>query len=209
VKTIIFDFDGTIADSYSVVVGIIGRLTGHNSFEERELNDFKEKTIIEIAKGLEISKFKWPFLVALGRKEMSRKIDKLELFDGIKDMLVSLSKQPVNVMILSSNSEDNINKFINKHNLKTYFNDVQGNVGLLSKSRALKSLVADKKIKLNDAIYIGDEARDAIAASKVGLNFIGVGWGFNSLKMLSKYPNYKLVDKPADLNTVLKEWIKS
>lgn len=208
-KTIIFDFDGTIADSYAVVVGIIGRLTGHNSFEERELNDFKEKTIIEIAKGLEISKFKWPFLVALGRKEMSRKIDKLELFDGIKDLLSGLSTEPVKLMILSSNSEDNINKFINKHNLKSYFSDIQGNVGLLSKSRALKSLIADKKIKLNDAIYIGDEARDAIAANKVGLNFIGVGWGFNSPKMLSKYPNYKLVDKPSELNTVLKEWINS
>ena len=208
-KTIIFDFDGTMADSFAVIVSIIGRITGRGSFEEKELNDFKERTLIEIAKRLEITKLKWPFLVAAGRKEMSKNLDKLELHEGIENIIKKLSKEKLNLVILSSNSKKNIDKILEKFKLSEYFNHVEGNVGLLSKSRAIQSFLKKEEINHNDVIYIGDEARDAIAASKVGIKFIGVSWGFNSRKMLAKYPNYALVDNTSELDQNLQNWIKA
>jgi phosphoglycolate phosphatase len=208
VKTIIFDFDGTLADSFDIIVGIIGKIAvGGKILGSKEINDLKEHTIIEIAKILEVSKFRWPFLVALGRKEMSKKIDQLKLHDGLESTIKQLSSEKINLIVLSSNSKKNIDFVLDKYNINTNFNHVYGNVGLLSKSRSISKVLKQNKIKKSDVIYIGDEARDALAAKNLGIKFIGVTWGFNSAKLLSKYPNFAVVNDASELKNKLKDWI--
>ena len=208
-KTIIFDFDGTLADSFDIIVGIIGKIAiGGKVLGSKQLDDIREHTIIEAAKILEISKLKLPFLVALGRREMSKKINQLEIHEGLEDLIKDLHSKKINLMVLSSNSKKNIDFVLKKYSILNYFSKIYGSVGLLSKSRSISKVLKSNKINKEDVIYIGDEARDAIAAKTLGINFIGVGWGFNSTKLLLKYDNYAIVQDTQELKTKLIDWTK-
>lgn len=207
-KTIIFDFDGTLADSFDLIVGIIGKIVmGGRLLGSKEINDLKEHTIIEVTKIMNVSKIKLPFIVAMGRKEMSLNINKIQLHSGIDELVKNLKNEDVKLMVLSSNSKKNIDFVLSKYDLIKYFDKVYGNVGLLSKSRSISKVLKSNKINKNEVIYIGDEARDAIAAKSLEIKFIAVGWGFNSIKLLSKYPNYALVNDTKQLKMKLKDWI--
>ena len=72
-KTIILDFDGTIADTFKMSVEIAHDLTGHESLVNPEVvKNLKKDSMLEVIEKLEIPKYKWPFLLYRGRKQMAK-----------------------------------------------------------------------------------------------------------------------------------------
>lgn len=208
-KTIIFDFDGTLADSFGVIIDIVKKITRNKvTISSDQVNKIREMTITELAGHLNIKKYRWPWLLYVGKKEMNKHIQTVELHDGIKQMIEDLSKKHVRIMLLSSNSVKNIKYVLKKNNIAHKFEKIYGGAGLLSKASAIRKVMKKNKLDINDVIYIGDEVRDGDAAETLGIPFIAVTWGFSSAKSLEKQQPYKLANNTKELKKYIEEWIR-
>ena len=205
--TIVFDFDGTIADTLSVVIKISNRLADHYGYKKIPLSDLpklREKKPSAVLKHLGISIFKLPIVVRKIRFEMNKEIAHLKTAVDLRDMLIHLKENGCVLGILTTNSRENATEFLKNNNLEL-FDFVYSGRAVFGKSRLLKKLMKEKRIPHADLIYIGDEIRDVEAAKKAGIKVIGVTWGYNTkTALLTSHPDH-IVEKPEELKNIILE----
>lgn len=206
-KTVIFDFDGTIADSLEVVIAVAYHLTAHPRLADKvEIKLLREHQLIDIAEELKVPKYKWPYLLFKGRRLMGKRIGEIEPFPGIDETIKSLNKSGYNLLLVSSNSAENIALFLKNNKMGKYFSKTYGGVGLLGKTRALKRIMAKNKFSVGETIYIGDEPRDIEAARNNNMPCISVGWGYNAPDLLAKHSPFYLAKTPSEIVNAIRKW---
>lgn len=206
-KTIIFDFDGTIADSFIVIKNILLNLSddfGYKKPTEKEINLLRLKHPKEIIKMLGIPYYKIPFLVHRLNTEIQQKISEIKPIAGIKEALLALKSEKYTLGILSSANQKNVTTFLKNNDIEV-FSFIQTGIGIFGKAPVLNQVLRKQKINKSDAIYVGDEIRDIEAAKKVGIKIIAVAWGFNEEKGLITFHPDALIDEPNKLLDSVKE----
>ncbi|BAZ38622.1 phosphoglycolate phosphatase [Calothrix sp. NIES-4101] len=205
-KVIIFDFDGTIADTVDALVNVANRLAvefGYIQITPEELAILRNLTSREIIKYSGISVFKIPFLVKKVKSELKNKIPELQPIHGIKDALAELTKQGHRLGIITSNSQDNVSEFLKINQMNDLFEFVYSGVTIFGKTTIINNVLRQKQLKLQEVIYVGDETRDVEASKKANIKVVAVTWGFNSYEVLSKQkPNF-LINQPEELLDVV------
>ncbi|MBU1122329.1 MAG: HAD-IA family hydrolase [Candidatus Omnitrophota bacterium] len=200
-KIIIFDFDGTIADTFSHLLKIGNRLADEFDFKKiqrNEITSLQKKKPIDIIKHLNVPILKIPVILRHLKRELHKEIATVELIPGLKEVLPQLKKKGHILGILSSNSSENVATFLRNHNLD-FFDFVTTTSKLWSKNIQLKKIIKSHKLNRNNVIYVGDEKRDIIAAKKAKIKVAAVTWGYNSAKVLAEYhPDY-LIKNPQEL----------
>jgi phosphoglycolate phosphatase len=202
-SAIIFDFDGTIADSFDLVLDLFYGLTGKHRFSEQQIHELKKTTLLHAVKLVHLSPSQIPFLLIKGRAQMGKRLGEVKPFPGIQGTLKSLHEEGHELFIISSNSHHNVETFLREHHLSDYFDGVYGGVGLLSKASALRKVLRQKRIDQQDAYYVGDESRDVVAAKKAHVRAISVAWGYNDISILKAEKPYRIITKPSELLNVL------
>ena len=142
-KVVIFDFDGTIADTFGIFVQIANRLStkfGYNSIKKSDIARLRSKKGQEVLKDLGISFIKLPFVVKKYRSEVNKEIKNAHPIKGIRETLVNLKKRKYTLGILTSNSLANVNIFLKKHKLDM-FDFVHSEKNIFGKPHALKQLL--------------------------------------------------------------------
>lgn len=203
--TLIFDFDGTIADSQKYVLAFVKKLCQKylkRTLTDKEINSFRHKWPKEIIKELGISVFKLPKIIREAQKEMAFSIHRVKPFKRIKEVLTDLHKRDVNLGIVSTNSEDNIRIFL-KNNGLNFFDFIYSSPAIFGKAARLKKALKEKKLNKENVIYVGDEIRDIEAARKINIKVAAVAWGFNPEKILKKLNPDFLIEKPEDLFQII------
>lgn len=199
-KTIIFDFDGTIADSFAVIVAIFHQLTHRSQLvTPEEIVKLRRMRLLDVAKAEHISRWRMPFLLMRGRRQMTQRLGEVQIFGGMSEVLAKLHKENYQLFIMSSNSAGNVHKFLKDHQLDAYFNEVYGGVGLLGKARALKQIMRQNHLKPAECLYVGDEPRDIEGSREAGVACIAVSWGFNAASLLLEHQPLAVVDTPENL----------
>ena len=201
-KVIVFDFDGTIADTYQAIVDITNDLSsefGYQPIDEEELLLLKNLSSKEIVKRAEISLFKIPFLVKRVQKELGGQIADLSPIKGIESVLLELKQRNYILGIVTSNVRENVVLFLQNNNLEYLFDFIYSGTNIFGKHRIINQLVRKHKLNKTDVIYVGDETRDIRSARKSGISVIAVGWGFNSQEILAEYKPDFLAVKPTEL----------
>lgn len=199
-STLIFDFDGTIADSFPLIVELFYELTGQPAItDEQRINRLRQLSLRQVLKELDVPLVRMPMLLIRGKALMQQRIDEVKPFPGIKKALEALRDDGHRLFILSSNSEANIRIFLQKERLADYFEHIQGGAGVLHKARALKKIIHKYNLDPAQSFYIGDEVRDIVAAHKVDVRIVSVAWGFNGREALAAYEPFALLYRPAEL----------
>lgn len=198
-KTLIFDFDGTLADSFELVVDIAHEVLQIPRVSEERLEAFRHMSTLKIAKELHISFARAPHLLLKGRQLMQERIGDVKTFPGIPETLGQLHKVGYQLIVMSSNSEQNVRTFLKHNDLDKYFDAVYGGVGLLNKAAALRKTIKRNGYNFGECYYIGDEVRDVIASKKVGIKCVAVLWGYQSAKALEQQKPLALASKPSEL----------
>jgi len=203
-KNIIFDFDGTIANTLPVIFTVINSLASEVKMQRLTWDEFCELRSLShlqlIRKYYRVIPH-LPSLIVKAHKEMNNLMEAVTPFDGIISLLISLQKKGMRLGILSSNAKDNIDLFIQKYNLDMFdFIHTEGN--LFGKDKALTHLMKQYSLCKEETIYIGDETRDIDACHKIDLDIISVSWGFNTKESLQKHKPTYLVDKASDLLSI-------
>ncbi|MBU0578919.1 HAD-IA family hydrolase [Patescibacteria group bacterium] len=205
---VVFDFDGTIADSAQATIGIFDQLSKEFNLGKsgRYLFDiYREKGARELVKELKIPLRKLPTLLKRYREESARIIKDLKPIRQVDGMLEKLKNEGFALGILTSNSGENVGKFIEKNKL-FFFDFIYSEGSFFGKDKVIKKMLKNQHLDSKQTIYVGDEARDIDAARKAGIKVIAATWGFNSDEILKKSnPDY-LVNNPKELVEIVKKF---
>ena len=202
VNVILFDFDGTIADSFETSITIINRLSSEFHLKPlvaEEIKRLQNLSSREIIKQADVSFFKLPFLIRRFRAELNREIHTLKPFPGIKETLLTLQQRGDRLGIISSNSEANVKDFLHAHGLTGLFEFIIPDARLFGKSRIIRKVIRQHCLDPKTVLYVGDETRDIEAAKKSGIKAVSVSWGFNSRQILAAHQPDFLIDRPEGL----------
>ena len=206
IKAILFDFDGTIADTHDAFVEIINRLAvefGYPTVDRQEVERLKQLSSADIIKYAKISPFKIPFILKRLKKELGKQIATLKPYLDIKEALVFLKQKGYTLGIVTSNNRDNVLSFLKINDLTDLFDFVYAGTTLFGKNRIINRVLKEHHWNAEEVIYIGDETRDISAAKKSRLTMISVGWGFSSPVILQEYQPDFLVYHPSELMTAI------
>lgn len=207
-KIVIFDFDGTIADTLKYGQNIANKLAEEFNFKrikEHEIPIIKNKTAQEIIKYLEIPMLKLPRIISRAHQELHLEMENIEPITGLKNILFEIKNSVDQVGIITSNSKKNVEKFLKKHSLGNVFHFIDSSTRILGKSHQIKTIIKKHKFSKYKVLYVGDETRDIEACKKVGIKIAAVTWGFNSAERLKEFEPDYLVDNPMQLAQVCKE----
>ncbi|MFO0781509.1 MAG: HAD-IA family hydrolase [Candidatus Saccharimonadales bacterium] len=201
---IIFDLDGTIADSFDFVADFLAEKKNGEHLDSREKRELYGLSMLAMARKMGHPWWRLLRLLFEGRKEMGKIINQVPVFAGLPEAIRKLQAEGHELFIVSSNTTQNIHAFLAHHELQTYFLEVYGGASL-NKSKTLKALLREQSIDVADAIYIGDETRDIKAAHAVNMRIVAVTWGFASKEDLRNQRPTAMVHTPGELLAFLEE----
>jgi phosphoglycolate phosphatase-like HAD superfamily hydrolase len=202
VKVIIFDFDGTIADSFDLVLSISNRLAdqyGYSPVQPEEVKRWKNLSSKEIVRQSGVPLFQLPFLLLRLRRELKREIYKLKPIPGMKEALIALKRQGNSLGIVTSNSKENVTSFLKTHDIEELFDFLGSGLTLFGKGKIIKKVIRQNSLNPATVLYVGDETRDVEAARKIHIRSIAVSWGYNSSEALAKQNPDFLIHQPSAL----------
>lgn len=189
IKVLLFDFDGTIADSFASFIEIAGKLAKKHNFPPlplEELEKFRAEDPRALIKQLKIPFYKIPLLAIDMKKMQQEYIPRIHPFAGLPEVLYELKKKGFTLGILTSNGKENVKQFLKNNNLYI-FDYIHSDSSLFGKDKAIRNFLKQHTFSKEDVIYVGDEIRDIQACGKVGIKIMSVTWGFNSKQGLVKY----------------------
>jgi phosphoglycolate phosphatase-like HAD superfamily hydrolase len=205
VQTAIFDFDGTIADTFAAVVRALNSLAdefGYRVAQPAEIEQLRALPPREVAARLGVAWHKIPMIVTRARKELVRSMPTIMPFDGIVEALETLRSGGMSIGLLTSNSRENVDLFLARHPIA--FDFISTGSGLFSKHRRLAAVLRRRKLSNVETAYVGDEIRDIEAGRALGMRVVAVGWGYTAPQLLcAQEPDY-VVNEPAELVRVLR-----
>ncbi len=211
---LLFDLDGTITDSFESVANCFCYALKYFGIEVKNISELRP------ALGPPL-KDSFINLYGLSEEDAITAIEKYrerykiyntlenKLYDGIDDILNKLQKKGYKLILATSKPEEYAVKILKYFNLDKYFYDICG--ASFDKSRSEKEDVLNyllAKNKINDlkkAVMIGDRKYDLEAAGKLGIDAIGVLYGYGDKEELSSYKNVFLAPTPEMLYNYLTE----
>jgi len=207
-QTLVFDFDGTIADTLGETRLIFNQIApdyGIRQVAELELDGLRHLSLKQLLDHLDIPKRRVPALITRGTSMMRANITQLQLIPGMHQVLIELRRHVRSFGILTSNATSNVDLFLKAHGLREQFDFISSTSKLTGKAKHLRAIRKTFSLRPEDLLYIGDELRDVKASQKASVPIAAVTWGFNSRDSLAaSAPDY-LFDKPADFLRLLDE----
>lgn len=198
----ILDFDGTIADTLEMALGVYNRISHEYGLlpinhEDHEM--FRTKKPQELLKTFGVSKLKMLSLTLRIRKEMSIHLPEMMPFPGIEAALHEIRNTGCRLGILTSNSVENVRKFLDINNMGTLFDFVCSGRSILGKEKVIRKVISREQLNPGRIVYVGDETRDIEASRGAGIPVIAVTWGLNRRDILASLLPDHIADKPQEL----------
>lgn len=201
IRTVIFDFDGTIADSLEAALKLYNEVAprhGLKTIQTSEIEDLKNFGAKELIKRFHVSPWKLLTLSKEVRSRLKNSANDISMVKGMDNLLSELKHNDIKIGIVTSNSKKNVEIFLKKWRL-TNIDFVYSAKNIFGKERVLNQVIKYQKLNKEDCVYVGDEVRDVEASQKAGIPVIAVTWGFNSEKRLRESQPSYLVSKPEEI----------
>jgi phosphoglycolate phosphatase-like HAD superfamily hydrolase len=205
-KAVIFDFDGTLADSLILGLAGVNQLAERFSYPIFEDPDYiRAKGVKQLIKeDLGLRWYQFPVYLRALKKQLMPQLSKLELNEGIEEMIRALHAR-ARLFILTSNIRPAVEFIIERYQLDL-FEGVYAGTSLFRKHQKLKRLLRRHQLEAHEAVYVGDEVRDIVACRRIGMPIISVTWGFNSAEFLARAGPNHLAHSPAELLEILETY---
>lgn len=176
---VIFDFDGTLADSFPWFASNINKAARIFHFKEVDPKDheyLRQQGPKEIMRYLGIKWWKLPFISMYMRKLMSIDLERIHLFEDIDKLLLELKRKNISLALVSSNSKENVEKILG--NLTGHFSYFECGSSIFGKPKKFRQLLENSGLGPHEVLCIGDEIRDIEAAHEVNIHAGSVTWGY-------------------------------
>jgi len=202
--TVIWDFDGTLADTLSGALGIYNHLAAQHGFRPiDDLETVRNLPISELVGSHNIPPHKVPRLVREFLKAQRARMSDVRMCPGVPDVLTAVRDLGCRQGIVSSNAEENIRTCLRANEAEGFFEFVVGYTRLTGKQRALRQTVKRFDMAPETVLYIGDDVRDIKAAKTAGIAIAAATWGISARTLLDTHQPSYLIDTPAELLSLL------
>ncbi len=182
----IFDFDGTLADTWPWFLRILDDTAvrfGFRRVDTEEAQRLRGRGGREIIRALEVPWRKLPSIATYMRQRAAAEVEALVLFPGAAAMLHAVAGAGTRVAIVSSNAEETIRHVLGPE-LVAKIAIFECGASMFGKPAKFRKALRRSGMPRADAIAIGDEVRDIDAAREVGIASGGVAWGFATAELL-------------------------
>ena len=182
-KTMLFDLDGTLLDSFSVHLEVFKTTFakfGVQLSEEDFLSNYSPNWY-KTYEALGLRKENWASADALWLKEVENKT--ALLFPGVIESLLTLSKY-YKLGLVTSGSKVRVERDLKATGINHFFKTVVTGDDIKQPKpspEGLELALSKLESKADEAIYIGDASADYEMAKTAGVYFIGVNSKFKSL----------------------------
>jgi phosphoglycolate phosphatase len=197
----IFDFDGTLADSFDWFLGAYDQVAGELGFRRvpaEEVASLRGVHARDILRRLEVPTWKMPQAAARMRALQARDIDRIGLFPGVAEMLEGLAARDVALAVVTSNAEANVRRVLGPDHARRIAHYACG-APLFGKRSRLRRVLRAARVPPAEAFAIGDELRDLEAARAEGIAFGAVSWGYGAPEALRGAGPTEVFAEPADI----------
>lgn len=185
-KLAIYDLDGTLLNTAEGVLAATKYTIKHFGFPE--LNDEQMEAFIgppiqdSFARAYNLD---GPILqdIATVFRDRYKNVDLLKAvpYDGIFDSLQDLRSNGVKLAVATYKREDYALKILEYFGFEKYFDVMHGadHNNVLKKSDIVELCINETGVmEKNQVVLVGDTTNDEVGAKKVGIDFIGVTYGF-------------------------------
>lgn len=186
---VIFDFDGTLADSFGGFLPSINAAAVAHGFapiDPAQLEHYRGMDPRTLRRALGLPLWKVPAVSATMRRALADRIDQIGLFDGATALLAALRRHGIRTALVTSNAQANVERVLG-HKYIAMFDHVGCGASIFGKKRKLREALAAFEFAPHQVLCVGDEIRDAQAAAALGLDFGGVEWGYATRAALAPH----------------------
>lgn len=204
-RVIVFDFDGTIGDTFRIGLEIANLLAGEFGFRRLEGEDIakaRNMRTAELLIFLKVPTRKLRKISTRGTAELRSRMHEIQPLPGIPDLIRELHARGYQLGIVTSNTAENVRIFLAQHDLEL-FDFVRSSSKILGKAREIWKALGEVGVARHEVLYVGDETRDIEACQKVKIRIAAVEWGYNTAESLALLkPEYQF-SNPGDLLNLL------
>ena len=203
-RLVIFDFDGTLADSFPWVLQAMDDVADRFKFRrvrEGELDELRYCDAREVMRRLGVPRWKLPMIARYVRTRMAADVDQIRLFPGAGEMIEELAAAGLSLAVVSANGEATIRSVLGQHARR--INHISGGVSLFGKRGKLLRMSRLSGIPGSDVMVVGDEIRDVNAAKAARMAFGAVSWGLTRPEALETAGADVVFSQMADIPRVL------
>lgn len=211
-KYLLFDLDGTITDSETGITRCVEYALNYFGIQVndlRELSPFIGPPLLDSFK--DFYHFNDEQAIIATAKYRERYTDKgifeNELYPGIKELLAEAQQKDKKVILATSKPEIFARRILDYFGLSNYFFFIAGSGldgSLHTKTDVINHILQSNNItELSTVVMIGDRKHDIIGAKNVGIDSIGVLYGFGDYKELSEAGANYIVEDITTLRKLL------
>jgi phosphoglycolate phosphatase len=185
----IFDFDGTLADSFPFFIRVFNQLAEQHGFKGIApdlVPTFRHYNARQMMEQVGMPAWKLPFVAKSFIALMEQNAASISLFEQIDDTLLHLAKNGVTLAIVSSNAYDNVRQILGPANSKL-ISQFECGMSIFGKPARIRKVLKMTGIPCREAIYIGDQVTDLEAARKEKIAFGAVSWGYGTIESLREH----------------------
>jgi len=196
---IIFDLDGTLADSFAFFISVHNQLADRHGFRRiapAEIDALRGCSAREVMRHVGLPRWKLPW-VARSFARLMRAAE-IPLFTGVGPMLQHLQRSGTALAMVSSNAADNCRRILGDAHWQRLVH-VECGASILGKRRRIARVLRATGVSPTRAIYVGDQITDAEAARAAGVAFGAVAWGYATRTSLERLQPAHLFDAVEDL----------
>ncbi len=204
-KLAIFDFDGTLADSFPFILSIIDHLADKYHLARinpEDICELRKMHTRDLMRQFNVPMWKLPLMGRNVSSLMMKNSGQIQLFEGIDAVLRDLADLGIILVLVSSNSLDVIQQVLGSE-IASLFSHFECGSSIFGKKGRFKKVLKKFDMQPSDVISIGDEIRDLEASRKMNIPFGAVSWGYTDPTTFeSLNPNY-VFQSVNDIKTIL------
>jgi phosphoglycolate phosphatase len=182
---VIFDLDGTLADSFPWFKSILNDVTDRyrlRQVQEHDIEMLRHASTREILDYLEVRWWKIPLIARYMRRLKTAHAASIPLFPGVDTMLTTLVAGGIRLALVSSDTEANARDKLGRS--AALFSEFDCSASIFGKSQKFRRVVQRAGVDPKQVLAIGDETRDIEAARLAGISCGAVTWGYAAPRAL-------------------------